>query len=98
MDALKKVAVVTGAGTGIGKSAALALLREGYCVALAGRRVELLQETVAEAGSLGSHALALSTDVSEPSSVRALFARVKPTAQASRKPMAASMARAVAGG
>ena len=79
MDVTKKIAVVTGAGTGIGKSAALALLREGYCVALAGRRLELLQETVAEAGPLGSHALAVSTDVSEPSSVRALFAKAKET-------------------
>jgi NAD(P)-dependent dehydrogenase (short-subunit alcohol dehydrogenase family) len=77
MDALKKVAVVTGAGTGIGKSTALALLREGYRVALAGRRLELLQETVAEAGPLASCALARSTDVSEPSSVHALFATVK---------------------
>ncbi len=79
MDGDKKVAVVTGAGTGIGKSAALALLREGYCVALAGRRRELLEKTLTKAGPLGSQALAVPTDVREPASVRALFARVKET-------------------
>ena len=79
MNAFRKVAVVTGAGTGIGKCTALALLREGYCVALAGRRVELLERTVTEAGPLGSQAVPVPTDVSEPTSVRALFARVKET-------------------
>ena len=49
-----KVAIVTGAGTGVGKSAALALLREGYSVTLAGRRVEPLENTVTEAGPDGS--------------------------------------------
>ena len=72
-----KVAIVTGAGSGIGKSTALAFLREGWCVALAGRRVELLEKSVAEAGPTGSHALVVRTDVSEPSSVRALFTKTK---------------------
>jgi NAD(P)-dependent dehydrogenase (short-subunit alcohol dehydrogenase family) len=72
-----KVAIVTGAGTGIGKSAALALLKDGYRVALAGRRKEPLEETVAAAGPAGKQALAIPTDVSNPESVRALFAKTK---------------------
>ncbi len=67
-----KVAIVTGAGTGIGKAAALALLADGYCVALAGRRREPLQ-AVADASGAGARALVLPTDVSQPESVRALF-------------------------
>jgi NAD(P)-dependent dehydrogenase (short-subunit alcohol dehydrogenase family) len=73
---MKKVAVVTGAGTGIGKAAALALLKEGYCVALAGRRAELLEQAAAQSGA-GDRALAVATDVGDPESVRNLFARVK---------------------
>jgi NAD(P)-dependent dehydrogenase (short-subunit alcohol dehydrogenase family) len=69
--------MVTGAGTGIGKSAALALLREGYSVVLAGRRVELLEITVKEAGPFGSQGVVVPTDVSEPASVRSLFAKTK---------------------
>ena len=75
MTSSGKVAVVTGAGTGIGKHAALALLEEGYAVALAGRRKEPLEETVAEAKSSGSRALVVPTDVGDPAAVRALFAR-----------------------
>ena len=77
MSVLKKVAIVTGAGTGIGKCTALALLREGYSVVLAGRRVEPLERTVKEAGPFGSQALVVPTDVSEPASVRTLFAKTK---------------------
>jgi len=77
MSALRKVAIVTGAGTGIGKCAALALLREGYSVVLAGRRVENLEMTVKEAGPFGSQALVVPTDVSDPTSVRALFTKTK---------------------
>jgi len=77
MSELRKVAVVTGAGTGIGKYTALALLREGYSVALAGRRVEPLEMTVKEAGPYGSQALVVPTDVSDPASVRTLFAKMK---------------------
>jgi NAD(P)-dependent dehydrogenase (short-subunit alcohol dehydrogenase family) len=73
MSIQSKVALVTGAGSGIGKACALALLREAYSVVLAGRRREALEKTVAEAGSTGSAALALPTDVSDPASVQALF-------------------------
>jgi len=77
MSALRKIALVTGAGTGIGKCTALALLQEGYSVILAGRRVEPLEITAKEAGPFGSQALVVPTNVSEPASVRALFAKTK---------------------
>lgn len=67
-----KVAVVTGGGTGIGKAAALALLRDGWRVAVAGRRKEPLEATIAESGA-GERALAVPTDVTDPAQVRALF-------------------------
>ena len=72
-----KVAIVTGAGSGVGKAVSLALLGEGYHVALAGRRPEALERTVAEAGAAGARALAVPTDVGDPESVRALFARTR---------------------
>jgi NAD(P)-dependent dehydrogenase (short-subunit alcohol dehydrogenase family) len=68
----RKVAIVTGAGTGVGKAAALALLKDGYCVALAGRRREPLEAVMAASGA-GARALALPTDVADPESVRQLF-------------------------
>ena len=71
-----KIAVVTGAGSGIGRAVALALLRDGYKVALAGRRREALDETVAAAGDTGANALPVPTDVSNPASVAALFEAV----------------------
>jgi NAD(P)-dependent dehydrogenase (short-subunit alcohol dehydrogenase family) len=71
-----KVAIVTGAGSGIGKAVALAMLKDGYRVGLAGRRKEPLEQAAAESGA-GSRALAVPTDVSNPDSVRALFAQVK---------------------
>jgi NAD(P)-dependent dehydrogenase (short-subunit alcohol dehydrogenase family) len=77
MAQLRKVAVVTGAGTGVGKAAALALLREGYAVALAGRRKDKLEETAAEAKSLPDKALAVETDVTDPKSIRDLFAKTR---------------------
>ena len=76
MGSHQKVAVVTGAGTGIGKAAALALLKEGYRVVLVGRRAELLEKTAAEAGA-GPRALAVPADVSNPESVRMLFQKTK---------------------
>ncbi len=77
MGPFDKVAIVTGAGTGIGRQVALALLGEGYSVALAGRRAGPLEETVTEAGAAVPRALAVVTDVSDPASVRALFAKTK---------------------
>jgi NAD(P)-dependent dehydrogenase (short-subunit alcohol dehydrogenase family) len=68
-----KVAIVTGAGTGIGRAVALGLLAEGYAVVLAGRRGALLEQTVKDAGSNGRRALAVPTNVTDPASVRALF-------------------------
>ena len=76
MAASNKVGIVTGAGSGIGKAVALALLQEGYCVALAGRRKEPLEQAVAESAA-GSRALAIPTDVRDVQSVRALFAKVR---------------------
>ena len=77
MSSNVRVAVVTGAGTGIGKAVALALLAEGYGVALAGRRVALLENAIAESGAGAARPLAVSTDVGNPESVRALFAKTK---------------------
>src|SRR5262245_36956612 len=71
-----KVAIVTGAGSGIGKASALALLREGWAVALAGRRKDAL-EAVAREAKPGARTLMVPTDVGDPASVRALFARHK---------------------
>jgi NAD(P)-dependent dehydrogenase (short-subunit alcohol dehydrogenase family) len=68
-----RIAIVTGGGSGIGKAAALALLGDGWRVALAGRRKEPLDEVVAQAKA-GDRALAVPTDVSDPASVEALFA------------------------
>jgi NAD(P)-dependent dehydrogenase (short-subunit alcohol dehydrogenase family) len=67
-----KVAIITGAGSGIGRAAAVGFLREGYAVVLAGRREDALRETVAEAGA-GTRALVVPTDVTKAESVRALF-------------------------
>jgi NAD(P)-dependent dehydrogenase (short-subunit alcohol dehydrogenase family) len=72
-----KIALVTGAGTGIGKHASLALLADGYSLVLAGRRLDRLQETIAEAGADGARALAVATDVGNAQSVAALFAATK---------------------
>jgi len=67
-----RVAIVTGGGTGIGKAAALALLADGWSVAIAGRRKDPLEETVQQSGA-GKRALAVPTDVADPASVQALF-------------------------
>ncbi|MDR0360643.1 MAG: SDR family oxidoreductase [bacterium] len=74
-----KVALVTGSGSGIGRAAALALAREGYAVALAGRRKEPLEDTASRARDHGVPALAVPTDVGDPASVEALFAKVRET-------------------
>ena len=77
MNSADKVALITGAGSGIGKHAALALLGEGYSLVLAGRRLARLEETLAAAGADGARALAVETDVGDPQSVAALFGAVK---------------------
>jgi NAD(P)-dependent dehydrogenase (short-subunit alcohol dehydrogenase family) len=77
MSSHPKVAIVTGAGTGIGKAVALTFLQEGYGVALAGRRQELLAQAVQEAGVAAGQALIVPTDVRDPASVQALFAQTK---------------------
>src|SRR4249920_3169916 len=74
MSTSPRIAVVTGAGSGIGRAVAIALLADGYHVALAGRRAEALAETEALAGA-GDRALAVPTDVTDPAAVGALFAR-----------------------
>ena len=71
-----RIALVTGAGSGVGRSAALALLAEGYEVVLAGRRGDALAETAGLAGNNAPHAVAVSTDVTKPDSVAALFAAI----------------------
>jgi len=77
MAAPKKIALVTGAGSGIGKQISLALLRDGYAVVLAGRRQEPLEETAKAAGESGANALVVPADVSDPASVKNLFAKTK---------------------
>ena len=77
MTSSPKVAIVTGAGSGIGKAVATAFLKSGYLVALAGRRQEMLEKAVSDAGATKDNALAIPTDVANPESVRALFARTK---------------------
>lgn len=74
-----KIALVTGAGSGIGKAVALALLREGYSVALAGRRLDALEQTASEAGSHRVQSLAVAADVADEGSVQRLFGKVKDT-------------------
>jgi NAD(P)-dependent dehydrogenase (short-subunit alcohol dehydrogenase family) len=72
-----RTALVTGAGTGVGRAVALALLKDGYRVALAGRRREMLEETASQAGAAAKNALVVPTDVGKPDQVQALFARIK---------------------
>ncbi len=79
MSTSDKIALVTGAGTGIGKAAALALAKAGYTVVLAGRRKEMLEETAKEIAAAGGRCLAVPTDVSDPQAIKALFAKTKET-------------------
>jgi NAD(P)-dependent dehydrogenase (short-subunit alcohol dehydrogenase family) len=79
MASSDRIAIVTGAGTGIGKAVALALLADGYSVVLAGRRKDLLEAAATEGKASDSRTLVVSTDVSDPASVRTLFARTKET-------------------
>ncbi len=72
-----KIALVTGAGSGIGRAVSLALQSAGYSVALAGRRADALERTAASADPAGGKMLSIPTDVTDPNSVRALFAKTK---------------------
>ena len=72
-----KVAVVTGAGTGVGRAVSLALMQEGYNLVLAGRRKEPLERTARDGEASGTKSLMVPTDVGDPSSVRGLFAKTK---------------------
>ncbi|MCH8882665.1 MAG: SDR family oxidoreductase [SAR324 cluster bacterium] len=79
MTSTTKVAIVTGAGTGIGKHSAWGLMREGFAVVLAGRRKELLEAVAQEGGGSGGQSLVVPTDVRDPQSIEALFARTRET-------------------
>jgi NAD(P)-dependent dehydrogenase (short-subunit alcohol dehydrogenase family) len=78
-SATGRIALVTGAGTGIGKRTALRLLEAGYSVVLAGRRVEPLEQTVQEAGVPNSRTLVVSVDITDPQAVASLFAATEAT-------------------
>ena len=74
-----KVAIITGAGTGIGKATALVFLKDGYRVAFAGRRHDVLENAIKEAGDKASYAIAVPTDISDPSAVKNLFLKTRDT-------------------
>src|SRR5215467_7730871 len=77
MAASAKVALVTGAGTGVGRAVSIALAKAGYNIVLAGRRKEMLDKVAGEVNAVGAQALAVPTDVSKRESILALFANVK---------------------
>jgi NAD(P)-dependent dehydrogenase (short-subunit alcohol dehydrogenase family) len=79
MAAGRKIALVTGAGSGIGRAVAVALMREGFAVVLAGRRADQLEATARAGEAAGGQALAVPTDIGDPRSVQALFARTRAT-------------------
>ena len=79
MSTSQKVALVTGAGTGVGRAAALALMQAGYAAVLAGRRREPLEAVANEGKAKGAQPLVVPTDVRDPASIRALFAKTKET-------------------
>jgi NAD(P)-dependent dehydrogenase (short-subunit alcohol dehydrogenase family) len=74
-----KIALVTGAGTGVGKAAALALMKSGFTVVLAGRRKDKLEEVAKEGAAQGGKSLVVPADVADPASIKALFAKTKET-------------------
>jgi NAD(P)-dependent dehydrogenase (short-subunit alcohol dehydrogenase family) len=77
--AARKIALVTGAGTGVGRAVTLALLREGYAVVLAGRRKDMLEAVAKEGAQTPGEALPVPADVSDPASIKSLFAKTKQT-------------------
>lgn len=77
MSGHNKVAIITGAGSGVGRAVAIAFLKDGYRTVLAGRRADALEETIKLSGVQASQALAVSTDVTDQASVKNLFARTK---------------------
>jgi len=79
MASSTKIALITGAGSGIGKASALALMRNGWSVVLAGRRKELLEDVARAGQSTGARSLVVPTDVADVASIRNLFARTKET-------------------
>ena len=74
---MKKIAMVTGAGSGIGKACAHALLNDGWQVVFVGRRLELLHAAIAQAGEHAAHAVAMPADLSDEAQVQALFEQVQ---------------------
>jgi NAD(P)-dependent dehydrogenase (short-subunit alcohol dehydrogenase family) len=74
---MNRIALITGAGSGVGRAASLALLREGFSVVLAGRRQEALEETARLAGERRRETLVVPTDVADPASVQSLFAQIE---------------------
>jgi NAD(P)-dependent dehydrogenase (short-subunit alcohol dehydrogenase family) len=77
MSSTNRVAVITGAGSGVGKQVAIALARDGYGLVLAGRRLEPLEAVAREVLALGARALAVATDVGDPVAVKDLFSKVR---------------------
>src|SRR5205085_8339300 len=77
MTTSNRIALVTGAGSGIGRAASLALQSAGYAVVLAGRRMHELERTAADANASGAKMLAVRTDIRKPDQVRSLFAATK---------------------
>ena len=75
-EAKDKIACVTGAGTGVGRAASLALMKAGFTVVLAGRRIEMLEETQKLGDNIGK-SLPVSSDMTDPTSIAALFGRIK---------------------
>ncbi len=79
MAATAKIALVTGAGTGVGRGAALALMQAGFTVVLAGRRKDKLEQVAKEGAGLGGKSLVVPADIADPTSIKALFAKTKET-------------------
>ena len=77
MNTKNRVALITGAGSGIGRHTAIAFLEDGYSVVLTGRRPDALEESIAKAGEIGARALAVPADVGDPVSVEALFRTIQ---------------------